>query len=611
MRTSRRRCVGISALSCFVITLGLAAPSAGIAGHVDQLLAAGILTGWGAGADELGDLSVPASLQGVPVTSISLGSGWALASTGTGKIVTWGADTSIASVLPRSPAPYQQLVAVGSNAAAAVTWDGHVTAWLGGNPSADDPWLNTGALTDIASIAVGQQQPYGVARATDGTIKTWGVDSGDGNVASTVPSTLANVTAVAACDDTGLALTSDGAVHAWGSDADGLVSGAPDSQVSAIACAGHTAIALRAGGIAEWGDTSGANAVPAPLTAQLADGVKVIQIEASSGGIVARDDRGGLWAWGSPALAAASAPSELVDSRVPIKELAAGSGAAYAITTAALPINKPVISGNAVVGGKLVGADADFSGGAERQPGSNSPITGQWYRDGLPIDGATGLLYRPTADDVGKQLTFRNIAVLAPNPPVVVESDPVVVGRASSSVAVTARPGRYGHATSVTVAVSSPAGVSGPVTLSVDGADAGKATLVKGSATFKLPARLGAGLHMVGAVYRGTAASAGASEWRTLTVAKATSHTKVKLPKKARKGGKVKAVVTVRASGGRATGAVTVKIGKAKGFGTVVNGKAVVTMKVAKKARRQKVVAIYSGDYNVQGSRAHAKLKMK
>jgi hypothetical protein len=569
---------------------------------------AGALTGWGTA----GSLSLPASLEGVAVESISMGTGWALARTATGKIVTWGADSTMASALPSSAAGISQLSASGTNAAAAVTSDGHVVAWFGGSPSVATAWLDTSGLTDVAAIALGQHQPYGVALTKAGTVKTWGVDSGSGKVTSPIPATLTDVVDVAACDDTALALTSDGGVHAWGSDADGLVSDAPApaaglQQVVAIACAGHTGVALRQdGSVTEWGDTSGVNAVPASLTAAFAGGVRIRAIDASSGGIVAWAGPLDAWAWGGPTLVGAAVPSEAKSGSV--SEFAPGSDGVYALVPAVLVVRRPTITGTAVPG-KTISADPAFFSG-------NYISSGQWYRDGAPIDGATTVAYHLQPSDVGKALTYRSTALDPQDPSVtlaVAESDPVTVGPADSASTVTVTPhlGNYGHASSVTVHVSSPAGASGRVSLSVDGARASTATLSHGSASFRLPAKLAAGPHMVGATYEGNSTSSGATGWATLTVAKATSHTKVTLPKKAHHGGKVRVTVKVRTSGGRATGMVTVKIGKAKGYASVVHGKAVVRLKVAKMPHKQKVVAIYSGDNNVRGSRAHARLTVR
>jgi hypothetical protein len=340
-----------------------------------------------------------------------------------------------------------------------------------------------------------------------------------------------------------------------------------------------------------------------------------VSISASSGGIVARDAQGHIWTWGSPALTNAAVPAGVTGA--PISELAPGAGAVFALTPAVIALDKPTITGTGAVGRELDATDATFSGlGA-------ALVTGRWYINGVPV-GATrsgggttgsapGSFIVPTAGDTGKVITYRTTAVdPQTGASVVVESNPITVGgRVASTVTVTAHSGSYGHSSSITVRVASPTGASGAVTLSLDGADAGTAALTHGSATFRLPAKLSAGFHMVGASYGGNSVTGGATGWATLNISKGTSHTKVTLPKKAHHGGKVKVTVKVRTSGGRATGTVSVKIGKAKGYASVVHGKAVVRLKVAKVPHKQKVVAIYSGDNNVRGSRAHTRLTVR
>jgi hypothetical protein len=617
--------LAISAVSALGVVAGAAASFAlpaparadatpfvpAINGAVVPLAQAGVLTAWPASASGQGETTVPAALQNVPVTAISTSSTVALALTADGTLVPWGASGDIVGVIPThlDPTTVVQVLASRANGAAVVTSDGKVQAWSGAG--ADSVWVTgAAALSNVERIAAGTGAQWGVALLKDGTLRAWGGNLATGNVAN-APTTLAGVTDIAACAQTGFAVTSDGALTTWGSDGGSIRTDAPTSGIKSVACSANAGYAIKTdGSLVSWGSASNTGfEIPASLTAAVSGGAKITSITGSGAGVAATADNGAVWAWGDTALAAEPTPAGLAGAGV--SAIAAGGGAAYALAPKVLVAAKPTIAGTAKVGQVLTATDASFSGGGT--------VSGQWLRvsgaTSTPIANATSVTYTPTSADAGKTLVYRSTSTKSGSTAVSADSDATAAVEATappaSSVTVAAPAARYGKAATVTVKVASSGAVSGNVAVTLDGKALKTVALASGAAVVALPATLNAGRHTVTASYAGNGTSAAASASAAITVAKATSTTKVKLPKTAKKGKKVKAVVTVATSGGTATGTVTVKIGKAKGTGVVKGGKATVTIKLAKKKGKQAVSVTYAGNANTTGSSAKGSLKVK
>lgn len=136
--------------------------------------------------------------------------------------------------------------------------------------------------------------------------------------------------------------------------------------------------------------------------------------------------------------------------------------------------------------------------------------------------------------------------------------------------------------------------------------------LVSGQATATPAAAPGA--HTYRAVYTPAANTAflGSEGTGTGTVAKATSAVKATFPKKAKANKLVKGTVTVTLNGAtaKASGAVTVTLGKKTvGKGTLANGVAKVTLKKLKPGKN-KLTITWAGDANANGSTAKATVKV-
>jgi Htaa protein/Big-like domain-containing protein len=174
---------------------------------------------------------------------------------------------------------------------------------------------------------------------------------------------------------------------------------------------------------------------------------------------------------------------------------------------------------------------------------------------------------------------------------------------------VTAPAVTYGKATTVSVSVP---GASGTVTLTGLGA-ARTAELVSGSATFAVPAGLQAGSHPWTVSYGGDVTHFPSQRTGSLSVAKVTTKTTVKVAPKptAKKAGKV--TVTLTGVAGSKVKVVVKKAGKVVKKATVkvnAKGRVVVRLPKAAKGGTFKVTATYAGDANHKASSGKATYKV-
>ncbi|HEX8737519.1 MAG TPA: hypothetical protein VF721_19460 [Pyrinomonadaceae bacterium] len=170
-----------------------------------------------------------------------------------------------------------------------------------------------------------------MALKADGTVWTWGTDSGDGTngYVSSVPvqkgaanADFNNIISISGGDSHGLALKSDGTVWAWGWNSRGqLGDGSSDnhrnrvervsglSGVTQIAAGEEHSVALKPDGtVWVWGrndrgqigngtmNSAGCLCVPLPTQANISD---VVDIKAEGDFTLARKRDGTVWAWGS------------------------------------------------------------------------------------------------------------------------------------------------------------------------------------------------------------------------------------------------------------------------------------------------------------------------
>lgn len=238
----------------------------------------------------------------------------------------------------KRPAPTGVVgVAAGLNHSVFVTSGGAVSQCgeePGGSSTFDTPSaVSFGAGITIAAVGAGER--FGVALATDGTVRTWGQNTvgqlGNGTTTdSTTPvqvTGLSNVIAIAAGRQHTVALKSDNTVWAWGSNGDGqLGDGSTTSSsspvqvktaaatnltgVTRIGAGGYHSLAVTSGGaLKSWGLNSdgqlGDGTTTSSAYAVNVSGPPLGSIDQVVGGdhhsLARRTDGAVVWAWGAGA----------------------------------------------------------------------------------------------------------------------------------------------------------------------------------------------------------------------------------------------------------------------------------------------------------------------
>jgi hypothetical protein len=218
----------------------------------------GTIIGWGdyfVSYTNYGPVTIPAGLTN-PV-SVSASSDFDLALRADGSVVGWGIDDSGQLDVPAGLSN-AVAIAAGQDFSLALRADGTVAAWGDGvNGQTNVP----AGLSNVVAIASGLS--HSLALRNDGTVVGFGYNVfGETNP----PAGLSNVVAVAAGLDDSLALRSDGTVVAWGDDLYGEANvPAGLSNVVAIAAGYYHCLALQNNGaVVAWGDDADGEAnVPA------------------------------------------------------------------------------------------------------------------------------------------------------------------------------------------------------------------------------------------------------------------------------------------------------------------------------------------------------------
>ncbi|MEJ0090787.1 MAG: hypothetical protein WDM80_13720 [Limisphaerales bacterium] len=198
------------------------------------------------------------------------------------------------------PAGLTNVIAVsaGYNHALALKADGTVVGW-GWSDATNVP----AGLSNVVSIATGYQ--FSLALKSDGTLTSWG----QGNVATTMPTTLSNIVSVS-CNGLyhGLALRSDGTVVTWGSNINGpaTVPNGLDHVVEIASGFGDLAsLALKDdGSVVAWGTASSWTNVPLGTT-------NVIAIASGGSHCLALKADGTIVSWGANSSGQTNVPTGL------------------------------------------------------------------------------------------------------------------------------------------------------------------------------------------------------------------------------------------------------------------------------------------------------------
>lgn len=448
---------------------------------------AGEVVVWG--DDERGQLTVPASLQGVAVSQVVTSTGAVLALTAAGRVVGWGGNAARIQEVPvevNTIGAAQIAAAPNDSYAGAVLKNGTVKTWgiksAGANP-----------LT-VPSDAVGVTQlaltgGNAVVLKADHTVQAWGKEA----PVNAVPGGL-HATAIAAANGTALALTTEGTVVAWGSNSDHLLDLPAELKepgaVTAIAWSGDGALAvLRDGSLIGWGaayrtasDSPWAGAlVPPSMT-----GHQVMALNGAAGSLLALDEEGVLhdWSSGVNPVDLGRVPGVLTGR--PITQFVGNAGYnSAAVVTKLLTVTSPSVSGAVRAGSTVTATPGAFSA-------SPTSITSQWYVNGVATGNSAPTLSL-TAAMVGKTIAYVSTASKAGETTVTSSSTPVTVAAAPKPPA----PVKVGSATKVSSVKAAKKGakvtLAGKVTASK--APAGKAvvTIKKGNKkivakTVKVPA---------------------------------------------------------------------------------------------------------------------------
>lgn len=188
----------------------------------------------------------------------------------------------------------------------------------------------------------------------------------------------------------------------------------------------------------------------------------------------------------------------------------------------------------------------------------------------------------------------------------------VTINPVATTTTITSTPASYGHRAAVTVRVTNAGdrSATGFVTLSTLGAAQTRPVGAGGAVRFTLPATLTAGVYPLTASYTGDDQLDPSTGHAVLSVAKASSHVKIKWLKQVKRRKRAKIKIVVAASGGSASGIVRIKVGRHKTTAHLEHGHVTAKIKL-RPPGKQGVVVAYPGTANVAASRAKATLHVK
>ncbi len=279
-------------------------------------------------------------------------------------------------------------------------------------------------LTDVIAIAAGGYQ--NLAIKSDGTVVAWGNNNrGQGNI----PSGLANVTAIAAGNGHNLALKADGTVVAWGNNnrGQGNVPAGLDNVIAIAAGTVHSLALKGDGTVVAWGHNDyGQATVPNDLTG-------VTAIAAGENHSLALKSDGTVVAWGANFAGQATVPAGLSD----VTAIAAGINHSLALkadgTVVAWGDN---FSGQATVPAGLTGVTAIAAGGYHSLALKADGTVVAWGHNDYGQISVPGNLANVTAITAG---TYHSVAlvpsVAAPEIDVLGNSNSIVSGDSTPATA--------------------------------------------------------------------------------------------------------------------------------------------------------------------------------
>jgi alpha-tubulin suppressor-like RCC1 family protein len=336
--------------------------------------------------------------------AIAAGAYHCLALNGDGTVVAWEKNWDGQANVPPT-ATNVVAIAAGTAHSLAVREDGSVIAWgRNGDGQTDVPAMATNV------IAVSAGWAHSLALRADGTVVAWGNnDYGQ----TDAPFPAMDVIAIAAGYYHNVALRSDGTVVTWAFD---YPTPPTASNVVAVAAGWEHCLALRAdGSVVAWGDDSyGQSSVPASAT-------NVVAISAGYYHNLALRADGSVIVWGKSYLGVTNVPAGLRNV------VSVSAGEDYSVV---------LVATGAPRFGRQHGAVVAHAGGqAILNPTvvGTSPLSFQWFYDGVPILGATNrylfVTYAQLAAAGNYVLVASNAMGLVSSAPVslIVQPDPVTL----------------------------------------------------------------------------------------------------------------------------------------------------------------------------------------
>ena len=388
------------------------------------------------GNDASGQATVPLAAQS-GVRGIAAGGSYTVALKNDGSVVAWGYNAAgQVTGTPTALYPYSatansitlqgevlsgvMAIAAGGSHTVTLKSNGNVLAWganaqgqVTGTASTNDPFsaianpmiLGGKILNGITAIAAGDA--HTVALKNDGSVVAWGYNTAGqvtGIPTTTAPySAIANpvtlkgqvlsrVIAIAAGVYHSVALRSDGSVVVWGSWEDQTAPVAAQSGVTAIAAGYEFTVALKNDGSVV---ASGLYAMNVPMAAQSG----VVAIAAGEFHVLALKNDGSVVVWGKTPSGLSLDGTDVPANLSGVAAIAAGFDHSVAL---AAP-KSPAVSTQPISQAVALWQRARFHVTA-----TGYPLSYQWRKDGIVIEGATSDTYEFVAEsDATSSYTVR------------------------------------------------------------------------------------------------------------------------------------------------------------------------------------------------------------
>jgi len=308
------------------------------------------LIGWGSNTS--GQVNIPS--EATNIVTIAAGDHHSLAVRADGVVLSWGDNAYGETIVPAS-ASNVIAVAASNNDSLALRSDGVVLQWGKNDYPVPDE------ATNVVAIAAGPS--HKLALCGDGSVVAWGSNT----IGQTdVPLAATNIVAIAAGTDHSVALRSDGMVVAWGRSNACSVTNAPRMPVAIAGGRSSTYGILPDGAMRCWGIGQ------VPFTTK----ASFVSIATRDNNFIALKPDGTISALRSGAIT--NVPTEAVN----VTEIAIGESHALAL----LGDGTPRIIGP-IQYHQIASAGAPLPL-AVRAVGS-SPLSYQWFRNGVPLEGGS------------------------------------------------------------------------------------------------------------------------------------------------------------------------------------------------------------------------------